>query len=96
MKKEKLLTIQEVAVTIGTSVETINTWYRWKRREPYHELAQILPEPIQETSRATRYWNQSDVWKLIEFKSKIKVGRNGVMGSVTQQYVRNREEKKDE
>lgn len=82
------LTVQEVAVAIGSSVQTINGWYRWKNLHPEHELAKLLPDyHRQEGGRRTRFWNQSDVWKLIQFKKSIPQGRLGIMGDVTQKYV---------
>lgn len=72
--------IEELAMRIDSSVQTINNWYKWKRDNPEHELATLLPEYIQEGNRQTRYWNLSDIWKFIEFKTAIIHGRNGIMG----------------
>lgn len=80
---DNLLKVEEVAVLIGSSVNTINFWYRFKRMEPENEYAKQLPDFIQKNSRQTRYWKQEDVWKLIEFKKNLPHGRNGVMGSAT-------------
>lgn len=84
----KLLTIEEVAVSTGVSVQTINIWYRWKKQNPEHERAKMLPEPIQAKPRQTRFWEPQDVLKLIEFKNTVKTGRDGIMGSITQKYVK--------
>ena len=51
-------------------------------------MCEYLPDPIQKTARQTRYWKESDIPKLIQFKSQIVWGRNGFMGSVTQQYAK--------
>lgn len=91
----KMLKIEEVAVLIGSSVKTINNWYWFKRENPDNEYAQMLPDYIQEGARQTRYWNEDDVWKLINFKNSIPTGRKGVMGSVTQKYLRNKAEKEN-
>lgn len=75
--------IEEVAMRVGVSVETINRWYREKKNNPGNEFLQALPcyelakNPF---SGVVRFWTSEDVWKLIEFKSKIKVGRTGQMG----------------
>lgn len=73
--------IEELAMRIDSSVQTINNWYKWKRENPDNELASLLPEYTQEGNRQTRYWNTKDIWMLIEFKTKIVHGRNGVMGT---------------
>ena len=85
---EKLLNLNEVAMLVGVSVQTINSWYRWKSLHPEHELTKLLPEFTRIGNRNTRYWNQSDVWKLLEFRSSIPQGCKGIMGDVTQRYYR--------
>lgn len=89
--RTKLLTIEEVAVSAGVSVQTINIWYRWAKQNPEHERAKMLPVPIQAKPRQTRFWEVQDVMKLIEFKNTVKIGRSGIMGSVTQRYVKKKE-----
>lgn len=88
MAEDKLLNVQEVAVIIGSSVPTISAWYRWKRANPNHEYAQILPEFERHGAHRARFWRYSDVQKLIDFKNTIPQGRNGVMGCITQRYVK--------
>lgn len=83
---ERLLSSQEVALLINRYPSTLTLWYKWKRENPDHELAKLLPEYIQEHPRSKRLWKASDVYKLIEFEKNIVVGRKGVMGSVTQRY----------
>ena len=85
---ERLLKIEEVALMIGVSTQTINIWYRWARENPENEIAQSIPKYRQEGTRQTRYWTQSDVWKLIEFSKMIPRGRNGIMGDVTQRRIK--------
>lgn len=87
MSEEKLFKVEEVALFVGTSVATINIWYRWKRNHPDHELAKLLPDFIQTGPRQKRLWKQSDCWKLIEFRQTIPHGRNGLLGDTTQKYV---------
>ena len=77
---ENMIKIEELAMRIDSSTQTINNWYKWKREHPDDELASILPDYIQEGNRQTRYWKYDDIWKLLEFKTAIVHGRNGVMG----------------
>ena len=86
--RERMMRVEEVALTIGSSVKTINMWYMWKSQNPEHELAKLLPDFKQNGARQTRYWNYSDIWRLINFKNTIPHGRNGVLGSVTQKYAK--------
>ena len=85
---EDKLRIEEVALFLGVSVETINIWYRFKRQHPDNEYAQMLPDYTQDTGRSARYWNSSDIDKLLAFKNARPAGRNGAMGAVTQKYVK--------
>ena len=94
MAEERLLKLEEVAVVVGCSFKTINNWYMFKKAYPDNEYAQILPEFIQDGPRQTRFWRESDIWKLIEFKKAIPQGRNGIMGAITQKYMH--KEKRDE
>lgn len=88
MEKERLLSVTQVAVLVGVVPKTVDIWYRWKRQAPDHELASLLPDYIQDGEKQKRYWRESDVWKMIEFRSKIPKGRNGFFGNVTQKYSR--------
>lgn len=83
-----LLKIEEVAVLIGSSVQTINNWYAFKRAQPDNEYAKMLPEYEQASVRQTRLWNKDDIQKFIEFKRAIPKGCKGTMGVITQRYVR--------
>ena len=89
---KNLLNVQEVAVLIGSSIQTIGSWYRWKALNPSHELAKLLPDYKRIGNRSTRYWERDDIARLIEFKCRIPQGRNGVMGAVTQKYVKKNKE----
>ena len=77
---EGYIKIEELAMRIDSSTQTINNWYKWKRENPDNELAQLLPAYLQDGKRQTRYWNVSDIWRFIEFKTAIVHGRNGIMG----------------
>lgn len=85
---ENLLRIEEIALLIGSSTQTINNWYRWKAIHPEHPLAQKLPEYVQAGVRQTRYWKKADVWSLVEFKNAIPHGRSGILGEITQKRTR--------
>lgn len=89
MSRDKLLRLEEVAVLIGVSGKTINNWYMFKKQCPDNKYAQMLPEFSQSGNRQTRYWKESDVAKLLKFARSIPTGRGGVMGIITQKYVRN-------
>jgi hypothetical protein len=91
---DKLLNVSEVSMYVGSSIQTISSWYRWKDLNPDHELAKIIPEYTRIGNRRTRYWKMEDVWKLVEFKKNIPQGRNGIMGAVTQKYVKKKEKSK--
>ena len=79
--------IEELAMRIDSSTQTINNWYKWKRENPDNELASLLPDYVQEGKRQTRYWNTKDIWKFIEFKTAIVHGRNGIMGQSRRKKV---------
>ena len=86
------LRIEEVALFLGVSVETINIWYRFKKANPNDEYAKMLPDYEQNNgARSCRYWAQKDLDKLIQFKNSRPIGRNGAMGTVTQKYVKKKE-----
>ena len=82
------LTSTQVAVLVGVSEATLNFWYRFRRANPDNEYALLLPDFIQSTNRQKRLWNREDIPKLIKFKNAIPKGRNGIMGEVTQKYIK--------
>lgn len=83
-----LLTIEQVAVTCGVSVQTLNNWYRFKRENPTNEYAKLLPNYITIGGHGQRFWDKSDLPALLAFKNNMPKGCKGVMGSVTQRYVK--------
>ena len=85
---KNLLNIQELSLVVGTSIQTIGSWYRWKELNPTHELAKKLPNFVRIGAHRTRYWNVEDVEKVMDFKNSIPQGRGGIMGAVTQKYVK--------
>ena len=86
-----LLRIEEVAVLVGVSVQSINNWYRFKAENPDNEYARLLPDFERIGSKGQRFWDKSDIDQLVTFKRSMPTGCKGVMGSVTQKYVKNRE-----
>lgn len=78
----KKLKVEEVAMRAGVSVQTINRWYKFKAENPDNPLSENLPDYDKLTMPGgiTRLWDLDDVWKIIEFKSKVKHGRTGFMG----------------
>lgn len=91
--QEKMLNATEVCVLVGVSFATLNYWYKWRKENPEHELAKILPDYIQEGERQQRLWKASDISRIQKFKESIPHGRNGLMGSVTSGYWRKKDEK---
>ena len=92
MAEERLLRAEEVALSVGISVKTLNNWYLFKRANPDDEYAQMIPDCIQKGSRRQRFWKQEDIWNLMKFKQSIPTGRKGVMGVVTQKYYHNKKQ----
>ena len=91
--EERLYSATEVCVLLDCSIYSLNNWYAFKRENPDNEYAQMLPDFVnkQVGTRRKRYWRHSDISKLIEFKAVIPHGRNGILGSVTQKYVKKKE-----
>lgn len=86
------LRIEEVALFLGVSVETINIWYRFKKHNPDDEYAKMLPEFEQDNgAKSCRWWKQDDLDKFVQFQKSRPIGRNGAMGTVTQKYVKKKE-----
>ena len=83
-----LLRIEEVALLCGVSVQSVNNWYRFKRENPDNEYARLLPDYTTVDGSRQRMWDKADINSLIEFKQKMPKGCKGIMGSVTQRYVK--------
>ncbi len=91
----RVIRIEEMAVLIDSSVPTISSWYRWKAQNPEHPAAKNLPDFFRVGPHRNRCWHESDIPAMKAFKASIKQGRNGLMGSVTQKYVKNSKWNKD-
>ena len=83
-----LLKIEEVSLLVGVSAQTINNWYKFKAENPDNEYAQMLPNYERLGGHGQRFWDKSDLSGLLRFKSMMPKGRSGVMGSITQRYVK--------
>lgn len=83
-----LLRIEEVAVLCGVSVQSINNWYKFKRENPNNEYARLLPNYEVIGEHGQRFWDKADMNALLSFKQSMPKGCKGVMGSVTQRYVK--------
>lgn len=83
-----LLRAEEVAIACGVSIQTINNWYKFKRENPDNEYARLLPDFIILGGHNQRFWEKSDINAMLEFKLKMPRGCKGVMGDVTQRYVK--------
>lgn len=90
--EERLLRVEEVALTVGVSVKTINNWYAFKKEQPNNEYSKLLPDFVQYGERQTRYWKSNDIYDLIKFKAAIPKGRNGILGCITQKYGKKEKE----
>lgn len=77
--KERLVNAMEVSLLAGITVPTLNRWYKWKHSNPDHELVKLLPDYIRIGNKQTRYWKEKDVYKIIEFRSKLPQGRAGIL-----------------
>lgn len=87
--EEYLLKITEVAVLVGVTPKTIENWYLYKEACPDDEITQLLPPIVHKGDNyRTRYWHREDIYKILEFKANVKLGRNGTMGKVTRKYVK--------
>lgn len=77
-----MMKVEEVAVRVGVSVQTLNRWYKYKKNHPDTELSKRIPNYTKRktSSGYVRLWKDDDVWKLVEFKTQLKPGRTGKMG----------------
>ena len=91
----RLLNAQEVALLVGVSVPMLTMWYKWKSLHQDDERAKMLPEYMRvgSATQGKRLWKYEDVYKIIEFRQQITMGRKGFLGEVTQKYVKKKEKK---
>ena len=86
--EKRLLNLTELACEVGCSVQTINSYYRFKKENPESDIAMALPDFTRCGTRNTRYWKAEDVEAIKAFRESIPQGCKGIMGSVTQRYVK--------
>jgi transcriptional regulator with XRE-family HTH domain len=77
-----MMKIEEVAMRLGVSTQTLNRWYKFKKNNPNSELAQNLPDYSLATTPHgnVRLWDADSIWLLTKFKANVKQGRTGRMG----------------
>jgi hypothetical protein len=69
------LRIGEVAKKIERGTLTIKSWYDWHSQQPDSVKAEYpLPEIHKLDDRGTRYFEESDINKLVVFRDKIAYG----------------------
>ena len=81
-----LLTMDEVAVAVGVTRQTVYNWYKFKKKNPDNDYVKLLPEPVQIGRQS--FWNKSDINNMIRFKKSVPHGCKGIMGEITQRYYR--------
>lgn len=74
--------IEEVAVKLGVSVQTLNRWYKFKRENPKDDISRRLPmyKKVKCATGFVRVWTDNQLQELVEFKSLVTPGRTGKMG----------------
>ncbi len=84
----KKLTATRVAQHLDISVPTLTNWYRWYNNPDYDKPSNVpeLPKYEQNGKRATRYWKEEDLPKLIKFRDWVPKGRAGIMGEHNAQF----------
>ncbi len=84
----KKLTATRVAQHLDISVPTLTNWYRWYNNPDYDKPPNVpeLPKYEQNGKRATRYWKEEDLPKLIKFRDWVPKGRAGIMGEHNAQF----------
>lgn len=70
-----------VCTLLGISDRTLINWYLFKSKYPDSEYAQLIPKPTQFEKRGTRYWTESDIVTLQQFKQIVPKGRLGLKNS---------------
>ena len=79
------LTASQVAAKVGVTAYTIKRWYDCIEKAPMDYLQKLVKEgmpvlPKFETvgSMGWRYWEESDIPALIEFKNWVPKTKNGI------------------
>ena len=76
--------IEEVAMRLGVSVQTINRWYKFKKDNPKDAISKALPAyrkvKMNTAQGFIRIWTEDDFWQLVSFRKLVNSGRTGKMG----------------
>lgn len=74
----------EVCDMLGISVFTMNTWYRWQKKQLDNGFVdkEYLPKPERQSGLKGQplRWSMEMIGELRDFKSGIIKGRNGIYG----------------
>lgn len=69
---ENFITIGKVAKMVGRGTSTIKNWYEWAEK---HDRLDDLPEVKTDfDAKGTRYFKESEIQKLIEFRDSVRYG----------------------
>lgn len=85
---EELLNVDQVCEELGVTPATLATWYKFRQENPSSVLGCMLPDMVRRGPRNARYWKREDLKALKEFKVRIPRGCKGIMGRITQKYVK--------
>lgn len=90
MEEKKMLKATQVAVELGVCPQTIDRWYKWAELNPTNDIAKMLPDYVRggRGRGCGRLWESTCIDKFKEFQKALPVGKAGIMGDVTQKYVR--------
>jgi len=93
----KGLKIEEVAMRVGVSVQTLNRWYKYKKDNPKDAMAKLIPayKKVKHPTGFMRVWQMDDVYKLIEFRANVVPGRCGKMGAYKGKGTKNGKNKEN-
>lgn len=90
MSDEKIYLRDELCKALGISVHTLQKWYQWEKYELKDGTVKhsYLPKPQKVAGRrgSPKYWTESQLELLRDYKSTIVVGRHGKYGKYTNPY----------
>ena len=69
-KNTEFITVTELSKLVGCSVQTIGSYYKFKKENPDNELAKLLPDFVRIGRRNTRYWKREDAEAIKEFRKR--------------------------
>ena len=84
---ERIYSKKEVCDMLNISTFTLETWYRWEKKELENEevVGHYLPQPLrlENTRGKPLRWTYEMIEELKYFQSQIVRGRNGRFGKYT-------------